>query len=56
VEHGIKLAEESGCKRMIFAHFDPEYTDEQLDAYMELIPQNSPTQYIMAREGLEVEL
>jgi len=55
VLHGANLAESCGCKRMLFSHFDPKYTDKQLDDLIAgLKPQR--TEFFMARDNLCLEI
>ena len=54
VQEGIKLAEQSGCKRMLFAHFAQEYTDDDLTRLKEIVPDGG--RFIFAYEGLEIEV
>lgn len=54
IEDGIKLAERSNCKRMLFSHFSFEYTDEQLEKIEARVP--CEKRYIFARDGLEIEI
>jgi len=51
VEDGIKLAEKSHCKRMVFAHYGQEYSDCDLDKLKEIVPNDG--RFIFAYEGLE---
>jgi len=56
---GIKLAELSGCKRVIFAHLAYDYTDETLQSFSrrdELCELGESGKYCFAYDGLEVEL
>jgi phosphoribosyl 1,2-cyclic phosphodiesterase len=48
VEQGIKLAADCGCKNMLFSHFSPQYTDEELNSFT--------TRFTMAQDGLELRL
>jgi len=57
---GIKLAELSGCKRVIFAHLAYDYTDETLQRFSagddELCETGETGKYGFAFDGMEVEL
>jgi ribonuclease BN (tRNA processing enzyme) len=48
---GVKLAKASGCKRMIFSHLAPDYTDSVLDAAEKNIADD---QFCFAYDGLEM--
>jgi ribonuclease BN (tRNA processing enzyme) len=52
---GIHLAEMSGCKRMIFSHFSPEYTDDALDRAAAGIS-GINNKYYFAYDGMEVNI
>ncbi|MCL2874171.1 MAG: MBL fold metallo-hydrolase [Defluviitaleaceae bacterium] len=54
VQDGIKLAEKSHCKRMVFAHYGQEYSDCDLDELKEIVPNDD--RFIFAYEGLEIEV
>lgn len=57
VVHGVKLAQESGCKRMLFSHFSPEYNDRELDELIAyLIPYGYGSRFILASDGLELDI
>jgi ribonuclease BN (tRNA processing enzyme) len=52
---GIKLAEASGCKRMIFSHLSPDYTDGMIDGAANLIS-GVNDKYYFAYDGMAVNL
>jgi len=52
VQDGVKLAEKSGCKRMVFAHYGQEYSDSDLNKLKEIVP--SDDRFIFAYEGMEI--
>lgn len=54
-EHGLALAQQSHCKRMIFSHFYPSYSDADL-ARAEDILQKAGDQYRIAYDGMEFSL
>ncbi|MDR2167755.1 MAG: MBL fold metallo-hydrolase [Clostridiales bacterium] len=56
VEDGIKLAQKSGAKRMLFTHFGQEYSDEDLDNWKAEIKNSDVTEFIFAREGMEFSI
>lgn len=51
---GVRLADECGCKKMIFAHFAQDYSDAEIDEVKELV--KGDDRFIFAYEGLEVEI
>ena len=53
VDDGVKLANDSGCKKMLFSHFSPQYSDEQLDEWVASIDKND-TRFIFAYDGMEI--
>ena len=55
IEDGYKLAEISGCKQMLFSHFNFEYTDGELIA---LKKQFEPygDRFIFSHDGLEIDI
>ena len=53
VEDGIKLAEKSGCKSMVFSHFSLEYSDNDLDSWKKKL---DPQKYMMAYDGMEIKI
>ena len=57
-EDGIKLAEDSGCKRIVFTHFSPEYGYNDLFAWQQDVKTRFPDgdKYIFAKEGMELSL
>jgi len=56
VEQGVSLARECRPKRMMFAHYSQHYSDDELDSWTEHFENESGTEYIMARDGIELEL
>jgi len=54
VQDGVRLAEETGCKRMVFAHYGQEYSDSDLDALKAIVPDDG--RFIFAYEGMEIEV
>ena len=54
IEYGITLADICDCKRMMFAHFSQEYTDDELRQLENIVP--SDGRFIFAYEGLTIEL
>lgn len=52
-ESGIQLAKLSGCKHMIFAHFDQHYSDQMLDS---LVHNIEGCRFSLAYDGLEMTL
>lgn len=56
VEQGVKLADECKPKRMLFSHFGQQYSDEQLDSWTRFFGDGDSTEFIMAKDGLELTL
>ena len=57
VEHGVKLANICGCERMLFSHFSPGYSDQELDALIAyLIPHGYGSRFMLCNDGLEIEI
>ena len=54
VQDGVKLAEKSGCKRMMFAHYGQEYSDSDINELKIIVPDDS--RFIFAYEGIEIEV
>jgi len=54
IADGIRLANDSNCKRMLFAHFSQIYSDSELDNWKILF--ESSDRYIFAHDGLELSL
>lgn len=54
VEDGIRLADACGCKRVMFAHYDQEYTDADLDEWQKLTAGDE--RFIFTRDGMELVL
>ncbi|MCL2852947.1 MAG: MBL fold metallo-hydrolase [Defluviitaleaceae bacterium] len=55
VKDGIRLANDSGCKSMMFAHISQSYCDSTLDSWKRHIMDNRD-EYILAHDGLELTL
>jgi len=55
VRHGLKLANDSKCKRMIFAHYGQEYSDEDIDEMKKLLPEGDE-RFLFAYEGMDIEV
>jgi ribonuclease BN (tRNA processing enzyme) len=57
VEDGFKLASDSGCKTMLFSHFSPQYSDEDLNKTADYLKsQAGKTRFLMAKDGLELTI
>ena len=57
VAHGVKLANICNCERMLFSHFSPGYSDQQLDALIAyLIPHGYGNRFMLCNDGLEIEI
>ena len=54
VQDGIRLADASGLKRMLFAHYGQEYFDSDLDRLKESIAHDK--RFLFAYEGMEIDL
>jgi len=55
VAHGVEFSKKAKCKCMLFSHFAPKYSDEELDSWQEHFC-GDEIKYILAREGLEIEV
>jgi len=55
VQEGIKLANQTGCKKVLYAHYGQEYSDADLDKWHDLIPEGDE-RFIFAKEGMEIEI
>jgi ribonuclease BN (tRNA processing enzyme) len=55
VQDGVKLAEASGCKRMVFSHYGFEYTDRDLDELQKSLGLDG-NRFLFARDGMEIAL
>jgi len=55
VEDGIRLAEVSNCKKMVFSHFSYDYNDDML-AEMEKKLAFDTERFFFARDGMEIDL
>ncbi|MCL2224691.1 MAG: MBL fold metallo-hydrolase [Defluviitaleaceae bacterium] len=53
VEDGIKLAEESNCKKVLFSHYGRHYTDDEIDSWVENLDKNK---FLLSYEGMELEV
>ena len=53
IDDGFELAEESGCKKMLFSHLSFEYGDQELELLESYVLQKSDSFYF-ARDGLEI--
>ena len=51
---GVYLAQLWNCKRMMFAHFSQQYSDEELNSWKKHFDPNH--EYIMAYDGMELEI
>jgi len=54
VQDGIRLAEKSNAKQMIFAHYAQKYSDNELDELKKIVPNND--KFLFAYEGMEIEI
>jgi len=54
IAEAIQLANDSNCKRMLFAHFSQIYSDSEIDSWKTLLSDDS--KYIFAHDGLELTL
>jgi len=54
VREGIKLANDSNAKRMIFAHYSQEYSDAELELLKKEVPIDR--RFLLAHDGLEIEI
>jgi ribonuclease BN (tRNA processing enzyme) len=53
----VQLANDSRCKRMMFAHYSYDYTDQDLDSWAELLEdEQDKERFIFSRDGLELEI
>ena len=55
IEDGFKLAESSGCKKMMFTHFGFEYGDQELEIF-ESQANAQGEMYFFARDGMEFSI
>ena len=55
-EEGVKLAQRSGCKRMLFSHFSPEYEAADINRWKQDLSKRFPNdgRFIFAHEGMEI--
>ena len=54
VQDGIKLADQCGCKRLVFAHYAQGYTDRDIDTLKTLVPDDR--RFLFAREGMVIDV
>jgi len=54
VQVGVVLADKCKCKKMLFAHFAQEYTDEVLDNLKLVVPDDG--RFLFAHEGMEISI
>jgi len=54
VDDGVKLANDCGCKKMMFSHFSPHYSDTELNEWAEAL--GSDPRFIFACDGMEIEI
>ena len=57
-EEGVKLAEKSGCMKMLFSHFSPEYEAADINKWKQELEKRFPNnnKFIFAQEGMEIEI
>lgn len=55
IEDGLKLAEASGCKQILFSHFSYEYTDNEIDELVHSF-KHYGNRFLFAYDGMEMEL
>jgi len=56
-QEGVRLADNCGCRRMIFSHFSQEYSDDELDAIRRKVEESKDGgRFVFARDGMEVRL
>jgi ribonuclease Z len=54
---GVRLADECGCKKMLFSHYSPEYTDKELDKWPGILNNTAGKgRFVFARDGMEMEI
>ena len=51
MEDGLRLAADSGCKRVLYSHFSQKYSDDELDSWAERV--GNKDKYIFAQDGME---
>jgi len=56
VKQGVEMALKCKPKRMLFAHFSQSYTDDQLDSWSEHFALAPETEFIMAMDGVELNI
>lgn len=54
VEHGVKLARATGCKRMLFSHLSQHYSDSEIKSWERYF--DDADKYIIAKDGMELTL
>jgi len=59
-DYAMQAAGQTGVKKLVFFHHDPNYTDKRLDAMEEQCKNNAKgktsLEVLMAREGLKIEV
>ena len=55
IEDGFKLAKDSGCKKMMFTHFDAKYSDQELETF-EVCATAQGDKFFFARDNMELSL
>jgi ribonuclease BN (tRNA processing enzyme) len=57
VHQAARLADDTACRRMMFAHYSFEYSDEALDSWAGLLENTAGSErFIFSRDGMELEL
>lgn len=54
-QHGLRLAQQTGCRQMIFSHFSPCYSDTMLESVQTSI-EHPHTLHLAAYDGMELTL
>ena len=52
VREGVRRAREWRCKRMLFSHFSPKYSDGEIDAWASEF--DGGAEFMLARDGMEL--
>ena len=57
-EDGVKLAHEANCKRILFTHYSPEYSNAEIDRWRHDLESRYPgnDKFLFAKEGMELIL
>jgi len=55
VEHGLKLANDSNCKQMAFAHYGQEYSDKAIKEMSNLLPKGDK-RFSFTFEGMDIDV